>query len=110
MNNPSVGATYHVGDQEAYVCSTGYPFLRQGTAHPLHVIMVDGTLPFSEALEDLYSLTALTWTQPEGCTRYPITITLNDRILAAAAGEYDVDAVELADAAVVGGETAEEVA
>ena len=44
MNNPSVGTTYHVGDREAYVCSTGYPFLRQGTANPLHVIMVDGTL------------------------------------------------------------------
>ena len=110
VNNPSVGTTYHVGDREAYVCSTGYPFLRQGTANPLHVIMVDGTLPFSEALEDLYSLTALTWTQPDGCTRYPITIKLNDRILAATAAEYDADAIEFADAANAGGETTEEVA
>ena len=107
VHNPSVGTIYRVGEREAYVCSTGYPFLRQGTAHPLHVIMVDGTLPFSDALEDLYSLTALAWTQPEGCVRYPITIKLNDRILAAAAGEYDVDAVEFADAA---GKTSEGVA
>ena len=72
--------------------------------------MVDGTLPFSEALEDLYSLTALTWTQPEGCTRYPDHHHAERPYPGAAAGEYDVDAVELADAAVVGGETAEEVA
>lgn len=109
--NPRVGAAYRIGDREAYLCSTGYPFLRQGTAHPLHVIQVDGTLPFVEALEDLYSLTALTWTQPDGCSRYPITIKLNDRILAAEAGEYDEDALEFDDMATLANdETGEEVA
>ena len=72
--------------------------------------MADGTLPFSDALEDLYSLTALTWTQPEGCARYPITIKLNDRILADAATEYDVDAVEFAGAGEAGSGAGEEVA
>ena len=110
VNNPSVGTAYRAGDREAYLCSTGDPFLRQGTAHPLHVVMADGTLSFSEALEDLYSLTALTWTQPEGCARYPITIKLNDRILADAATEYDEDAVEFADPGEAGSGTGEEVA
>ena len=94
-----------VGEREAYLCSTGGPFLRQGTAHPLHVIMVDGTLPFEKCLEDLYALTTLTWTQPEGCARYPMTIKLNDRILAAEVGEYDIDAIQFAEASL-GGEVA----
>ncbi len=96
IRNPRVGTMYRPGDREAYLCTTGRPFLRQGTAHPLHVRMVDGTLPFDQCLEDLYALTVLSWTQPEGCMRYPITIKLNDRILAAEAGEYDVDAIEFA--------------
>jgi hypothetical protein len=108
--NPLVGMAYTVGGREAYLCTTGAPFLRQGTAHPLHVVMVDGTLPFAECLEDLYALTALTWTQPEGCTRDPITIKLNDRILAAEAGEYDADALEFADLAATDEPSAEEIA
>ncbi|MFB3779527.1 MAG: hypothetical protein ACE141_18050 [Bryobacteraceae bacterium] len=110
VRNPLVGATYRIGEREAYLCTTGGPFLRQGTAHPLHLIMIEGTLPFSECLEDLYALSALTWTQPEGCTRFPITIKLNDRILAAEAGDYDVDAIEFADAAAADVPVSEEVA
>jgi hypothetical protein len=105
VRNPLVGTAYVLGEREAYLCSTGGPFLRQGTAHPLHVIIVDGTLPFEKCLEDLYALTTLTWTQPEGCARYPITIKLNDRILASEVGEYDIDAIQFADASL-GGEVA----
>jgi len=110
VRNPLVGMAYTVGGSEAYLCTTGDPFLHQGTAHPLHVVMVDGTLPFAQCLEDLYALTALTWTQPEGCTRHPITIKLNDRILAAEAGEYDVDALEFADPAATDEPPTEEIA
>jgi hypothetical protein len=99
VRNPLVGAVYIVGQREAYLCTTGAPFLRQGTAHPLHVFFVDGTLPFEHCLEDLYCLTTLAWTQPEGCTRDPITTKLNDRVLAVEAGEYDVDALEFGPAA-----------
>jgi hypothetical protein len=108
--NPLVGNAYWVGEREAYLCTTGGPFLRQGTAHPLHVIMVDGSLPFAEGVEDLYALSALTWTLPEGCTRYPITIRVNDRILSAEAAEYDVDALEFADPPDMGQPSAEEMA
>jgi hypothetical protein len=48
-------------------------------------------------LEDLYALTALTWTQPEGCTRYPITLKLNDRYLRDEASDYDADALDFAE-------------
>ena len=95
--NPSVGCFYQVGDREAFLCSTGHPFLRQGTAHPLHLKLVEGTVPFGECLRDLYALTALPWTQPEGCMRYPITIKLNDRILGVEAADYDSDAIEFGE-------------
>jgi len=97
VRNPCVGIPYYVGALEAYLCSTGSPFLRDGTAHPLHLKLVDGNFPFDQCLADFYALTTLTWTHPEGCMRHPITIKLNDRILAAEAGEYDSDALEFAD-------------
>jgi hypothetical protein len=68
--------------------------LRNGTANPLHVEMVAGNADFQHCLEDLYALTALTWTQPDGCSRQPITISLNDRILSDRASDYNADALE----------------
>lgn len=97
VENPQVGAFYLVNEAEGYLCSTGRPFLRQGTANPLHIKLVEGPLPLIKCLEDLYALTTLAWTQPGDCTRYPITIKLNDRILSSEAGEYDADALEFAD-------------
>jgi hypothetical protein len=91
-----VGAFYLVDEVEGYLCPTGWPFLRQGTANPLHIKLIEEPLPLIKCLEDLYALTTLAWTQPGDCTRYPITIKLNDRILSREAGEYDADALEFA--------------
>jgi hypothetical protein len=92
--NPQVGRYYLAGD-EAYLCSTGRAFPRPGTVRPLHVRRVMGSLTLEHALEDLFCLT-LPWTRPEDCTRYPITLKLNDRFLRAEAGEYDSDALAFA--------------
>jgi hypothetical protein len=94
VENPQVGCHWLISQNEAYVCSTGRAFPRRGTVRPLHVRYVDGQFPFANCLEDLYSLTTLTWTRPEDCTRYPITIKLTDRRLGEDASEYDVDALE----------------
>lgn len=91
--NPSVGAWYGVDDSEAYLCTTGKPFLRQGTAQPLHLRRVYGTMPIEKLTEDVYALSTLAWTQPETCSRTPVTLRLNDRFLTGEAGEYDADAV-----------------
>lgn len=96
-NIPQVGIHHIVNDSEGYLCATGRPFLRQGTAHPLYVRRVEGPMPIEDCLKDIYFLTALTWTRPEDCTRYPITIKLNDRYLAEDAGNYDADALEFSD-------------
>ena len=53
-------------------------------------------MAFEHCLEDLYDLTALTWTRPEDCTRYPISMKLTDRRLGEDASEFDADALELA--------------
>ena len=97
IENAEVGDCYIVNDTEAYLCTTGQPFLRQGTARPLHVKRVAGPLPLLHCLEDLYALTVLAWTQPEGCTRYPITLKLNDRYLRDEASDYDADALDFAE-------------
>jgi argonaute-like protein implicated in RNA metabolism and viral defense len=97
IENAEVGDCYIVDDTEAYLCTTGQPFLRQGTARPLHVKRADGPLPLLHCLEDLYALSVLAWTQPEGCTRYPITLELNDRYLRDEATDYDADALDFAE-------------
>lgn len=94
VENPQVGCYWLVDQNDAYVCSTGRAFPRRGTVRPLHVRYVGGQLPFGDCLEDLYSLTTLTWTRPEDCTRNPITIKLTDRRLGEDASEYDADALE----------------
>jgi hypothetical protein len=97
VENPQVGYYWIATETDGYLCSTGRPFLRNGTVRPLHVRFVEGTIPFELCLEDLYYLTALAWTRPEDCTRYPVTIKLNDRRLGDDASEYDQDALEFSE-------------
>ena len=93
VSNPQVGC-YMPSEDEAYLCTTGNPFKHPGTSKPIHVRYVEGEMPLAECLEDFYSLSTLTWTRPEDCTRNPITIKLTDRYLVEDASEYDDDALE----------------
>ncbi|MBI2924209.1 MAG: hypothetical protein HYY24_00710 [Verrucomicrobia bacterium] len=95
VRNPLVGQYFIPSPTEGYLVATGFPFDRQGTVLPLHVRKVDGPMPLVELLKDVYRLTTLTWTRPEDCTRYPITIKLNDRRLFEDAGQYDESEMEL---------------
>jgi argonaute-like protein implicated in RNA metabolism and viral defense len=93
--NPHEGDYYIIGN-EGYLCSTGKVFLRNGSAQPLHIRKVYGSFPLDKCLEDIYYMTALTWTRPEGCMRDPITTKLNDRFLREEATDYDSDGLEFA--------------
>jgi len=93
IDNPQIGRYYLVNDTDGYVCTTGRPFVRKGTVNPLHVCRTHGSMPLERCLEDIFSLSSLAWTRPEDCTRYPITIKLNDVMLGAEAGPYDQEAV-----------------
>lgn len=92
VQNPQVGY-YRIINNDGYLCSTGRAFSKPGTVKPLHIGYIEGSLSFKSCLEDIYYLTALTWTKPDDCTRYPITVKLNDRRLSEDASEYDEDAL-----------------
>jgi len=94
--NPEIGSYVMLGENDGYLCTTGHSFLRHGTVKPLHARRVYGAMPLRECLEDIFSLASLTWTQPEGCARDPISIKLNDRQLFEAATPFDDDAFEFA--------------
>jgi hypothetical protein len=94
IQNPFVGTYSITSDEDAWICTTGFPYRMQGTAKPLHVRLLAGTMPFKSVLEDVYSLTCLTWTRPDYCSRYPLSIKLADIRLEENAGEYDEDTLE----------------
>lgn len=94
VDNPQVGFYQITNQREGYICATGRAFPHPGTVQPLHVRLVEGPMSLEECLEDVYYLTALAWTRPEDCTRYPITIKLTDRRLGEDASEYDEDKLE----------------
>jgi len=92
--NPQVGYYYLPSRSDGYLCATGRAFPRNGTVTPLHVKLVEGPMSIEHCLEDVYALTTLAWTRPEDCTRYPITIKLNDRYLGEDAGKYNEHALK----------------
>ena len=81
--------------KEAYLCSTGREFPHDGTVNPLYVKYNSGSLSFEKALEDIFYLTALPFTRPEDCSRYPLSIRITDRRLSEEADEYDQENLEL---------------
>lgn len=93
-DNPVVGTWAQVTGNEGYVCTTGKPFRIPGTANPLHVRRVHGSMPLENCLSDVFLLSCLTWPRPEGAMRLPISIKLCDRNLFEEAADYDEDAVE----------------
>jgi len=101
---PHVGESIIVSDQEAYVCTTGWPFVRPGTPKPLHVRRVSGPMSIEECVQDLFALSTLTWTRPEDCSRIPVTLRLADRFLAEEAAEYDDEEIAFGGSDLVEGE------
>lgn len=76
--NPWVGS-YHAFDERwGILCTTGYPGIQQGTANPLVVKLVDGDLDIEKVLRDVYWLSVLAWTKPDGIQGEPVTIKLAD--------------------------------
>jgi hypothetical protein len=94
VDNPQIGTFCIIDEGEAFLCSTGRAFPRRGSVQPLHILRVEGPLSMRECLEDVYALSSLAWTRPEDCSRYPITVKLNDRFLGEDAADYDVNALE----------------
>lgn len=97
VQNPQVGSYIILNRHDGYVCSTGREFNHPGTAKPLHVKHIEGSIPFKRILEDIYAQTCLALTRPEDCSRLPFTLKLTDIRLTEHAGGYDEDALAFSE-------------
>ncbi|MBV6419568.1 MAG: hypothetical protein DAHOPDDO_00791 [Ignavibacteriaceae bacterium] len=93
VSNPMIG-TVLLNDNEAYLMTTGFPYQHDGTSLPLHLTYYEGTLSFEEAVQDIFSLTNLTWTKIDDCSREPLPIKYCDLQLRSIAGDFDSDEIE----------------
>jgi argonaute-like protein implicated in RNA metabolism and viral defense len=87
--NPEFGIYAILGPNEGHVCNTGESFRVPGTVRPLHVKRVYGEMPIEDCLRDVFYLACLTWSKPDGCSRFPVTVRLNDRQLIDVATPFD---------------------
>lgn len=92
--NPNYGSYYLLSDNDAFICTTGFPFKHNGTTVPLHVIKNEGPMLFNDVIEDIFYLSNLTWTKIDDCSRDPLTIKMADIRLREIAGEYSEDSLE----------------
>jgi hypothetical protein len=92
--NPDFGSHAPVSEDDAFICTTGFPFKHFGTTVPLHVVKIEGPMPFRDLMEDIFYLSNLTWTKVDDCSRDPLTIKIADIRLREIAGEYSEDALE----------------
>lgn len=90
IENPNIGLHFYI-QNEAFLCSTGKEFFHGGTSNPLYVKYTFGTMPKEEIISDFFKLTTLAFTKPDDCSRFPLSLKMNDR-LGDAASEYDEDA------------------
>lgn len=94
ISNPTIGTYYCFSENEAILCTTGFPFKHKGTTNPLHIIKIEGQMSTKEIIQDIFYLANLTWTKIDDCSRDPLTIKMTDIKLREVAGEYDVDALK----------------
>ena len=89
--NPNIGSWFPIDAKQGIVCTTGQPFIHQGTARPLHAIIVEGGLNIEYVLEDIFALSQLIWSAPDSCGRLPLTIRLAHEFLEPVAGEANIE-------------------
>ncbi len=94
--NPEIGLYEILDESEGVICTTGRAFPRRGTVEPLCVKKISGEMSIEHCLQDVFYLSALALTKPDDCSRYPLSIKLNDRALSDAATEFNEDELEYA--------------
>lgn len=95
--NPEIGSYHLLNDEIAYVCTTGKEFLRKGTSKPLMVKFISGKMPFQKILQDVFSLSTLTFTKLDDCSRIPFTIKILDIMLRNFASDYDKEKYDFSE-------------
>jgi hypothetical protein len=89
LENPTIGTSLRTGEDEGIVCTTGRPFRFPGTAAPVAVRLVKGTLNLDWIMEDVFRKSLLSWSSPTASISVPIDLKLCDEMLRAFAGEAD---------------------
>lgn len=97
VQNPEIGTYYEINDKTAFICTTGEEFLRNGTAKPLMIQLINGQISFREILQDVFSLSTLAFTKLDDCSRLPFSIKALDTMLYDSASSYDEESFNYAD-------------
>ncbi len=90
LENPVAGAFKVIGDREAFLYNTGFPFQIRGSAKPLNISLKEGNIEFLKALEDVFCQCMLAFSAPEKSNSLPITIKLID-VLLEPLSEFNLD-------------------
>src|SRR5262249_54311105 len=64
--------------KQGLICTTGIPGRIPGTVKPLLINIAEGNLDIEKVLRDVYWLSVLAWSKPDGVQSLPITIKLAD--------------------------------
>lgn len=76
--NPIVSAHCIFTSKQGIICTTGVPGRIPGTVKPLLANIAEGSLDIEKVLRDIYWLSVLAWSKPDGVQSLPITIKLAD--------------------------------
>ncbi len=87
--NPIVSAHCIFTPKQGIICTTGIPGRIPGTVKPLLVNIAEGNLDIEKVLRDIYWLSVLAWSKPDGVQSLPITIKLADDWLEPIAAAID---------------------
>lgn len=97
FRNPTAGAWLDLDEREGIVCTTGFPFKFPGTAKPLCIRVVEGSLSLRHVLEDTFCMSQLCWSAPDRCMRLSIDLKLCDDYLRSIAASSDDDEGQFGD-------------
>lgn len=75
--------------KDAYIFNTGFPYRVPGSSNPLHVTLAWGDIDFDRALQDVFSLTQLTFSAPDRPSSLPLPLKLIDTLIRDVAHEFD---------------------
>lgn len=96
VSNPESGSWVPINGREAFLCTTGREYTQHhGSTRPLYIKTEPNGLTMEQILEDIYFLSCLTYTKPDDCSRYPLTIKITDRRINTLGSEFNVDALDI---------------
>ncbi|UYQ93803.1 hypothetical protein MKQ68_01675 [Chitinophaga horti] len=93
LYNPDCGTYLYLEEtnkRDAFIFNTGYPYTVPGSSQPLHASYVCGNIDFKQALQDIFTLTQITFSSPDRPTSLPLPLKLIDTLIRDVAHENDL--------------------